>query len=70
VAGSIEEFAYLWTTERDDWVVLRVSPDDVGLPYNRVSRQALLIDEGDALATAVVQRMIAERLPVLTTLPA
>jgi hypothetical protein len=60
VADQVEDFAYLWTTERDEWVVLRVDPSDLGLPYSRVRHHALLIDENDELATAVVQRMIAE----------
>jgi hypothetical protein len=66
VAGRVEDFAYLWTTEREEWVVLQVDPSDRGLPYNRVTRGALLIDEDDELATAVVERMIAEGLPVAT----
>ena len=44
----------------------RVDPSDVGLPYNRVRRHALLTDENDELAAAVVRRMIAEGLPVAT----
>jgi len=66
VAETVEDFAYLWTTERDEWVVLCVDPSDVGLPYNRVRRHALLTDENDELAAAVVRRMIAEGLPVAT----
>jgi hypothetical protein len=63
----IEEFAYLWTTEREDWAVLRLDPDEAGLPFNRRSRNALLIDENDDLADAVVARMVAEGLPIITT---
>ena len=65
--ADLSEFAYLWTTQRDDWVVLRTGPDESGLPFNRLTRQALLIDEDDALADAVVQRMISEGLPVITS---
>jgi hypothetical protein len=39
------------------------------LPFNRFTRQALLIDEDDALAEAVVQRMISEGLSVITSAP-
>jgi len=67
MADPVDAFAYLWTTERQDWVVLRPDPDDSGLPFNRVRRQALLIDEDDELSGAVVRRMIAEGLPVVTT---
>ena len=66
VSEKVEDFAYLWTTERGDWVVLRVDPSEVGLPYNRLTHGALLIDEDDALAAAVVQRMVAEGLPIAT----
>ena len=69
MAAGIEEFAYLWTTERDDWVVLRVPPGEDGLPYNRVTRQVLLIDEDVDLCSAVVRRMVAEGLPVVATPP-
>ena len=65
MAEQVEDFAYLWTTERDEWVVLRDDdPSDVGLPYNRLRHHALLIDEDDELAAAVVKRMIAEGLPI------
>jgi hypothetical protein len=66
VAETVEDFAYLWTTERDDWVVLRTDASDTGLPYNRVRHSAILIDENDELAAAVVQRMIVEGLPIAT----
>ena len=65
MADPVEAFAYLWTTE-DDWVVLRPDPEETGLPYNRVSRGALLIED-DELSEAVVQRMIAKGLSVITT---
>jgi hypothetical protein len=35
--------------------------------HDRFTRQALLIDEDDALADAVVQRMISAGLPVITS---
>jgi hypothetical protein len=63
--GQVDDFAYLWTSQREDWVVLRHEGDDVGLPYNRTTKQALLIDEDDALATAVVRRMVSEGMPVI-----
>jgi hypothetical protein len=66
VTETVENFAYLWTTERDQWVVLRVDSSEAGLPYNRVRHHMLLIDENDELAAAVVQRMVAEGLPVTT----
>ena len=69
VVPDLSEFAYLWTTQRDHWVVLRTAPDESGLPFNRFTRQALLIDEDDALAEAVVQRMISEGLSVITSAP-
>ena len=69
MAKRVEEFAYLWTTERDDWVVLRAAPDEDGLPYNRVTRQVLLIDEDDDLLVAVVRRMVAEGMPVVANSP-
>jgi hypothetical protein len=46
--------------------VLRSDSSDRGLPYNRGLRQALLIDENDELANAVVQRKIDEGLPITT----
>jgi hypothetical protein len=64
VPEGVEAFDYLWTTEREDWVVLRSESSDPGLPYNRTLRQILLIDENDELAVAVVRRMIDEGLPV------
>ena len=64
---GVEDFAYLWTTEREDWVVLRSDSSERGLPYNRILRQVLLIDENDELANAVVQRMIDEGLPITST---
>jgi hypothetical protein len=67
MADPVEAFAYLWTTERDDWVVLRPDHDEAGLPFNRARRQALLIDEDDELSDAVVRRMIDEGLPIVTT---
>ena len=67
MGDSVEAFAYLWTTERDDWAVLRPDPDEAGLPFNCARRQALLIDKDDELSGAVVRRMIAEGLPVVTT---
>ena len=67
MTDPVEAFAYLWTTERDDWVVLRPDPDEAGLPFKRAICQALLIDEDDKLSAAVARRMIAEGLPVVTT---
>jgi hypothetical protein len=66
---GVEDFAYLWTTERDDWVVLRAAPDESGMPYNRVRGQMLLIDEDDDLYLAVVRRMVAEGMRVVTKPP-
>jgi hypothetical protein len=65
MADPVEAFAYLWTTERDDWIVLRLDPEEAGLAYNRASRGVLLIED-DELSDAVVQRMIAEGLSVVT----
>ena len=69
MADHVDDFAHLWTTEREEWVVFRSDPEDVGLPYNRAKRQALLIDEDDELAAGVVQRMIDEGIPVVSTPP-
>jgi hypothetical protein len=65
----VDDYTYLWTSEREEWVVLRADPDDLGLPYNRRSRGVLLIDEDEALAAAVVHRMAAEGLPVVEKVP-
>lgn len=67
MVDRVEEFAYLWTAERGDWVVFRPAPDEPGVPFNRSERQAVLIDEDDELPGAVVRRMIAEGLPAPTT---
>jgi hypothetical protein len=65
--SSLDDFAYLWTTERDQWVVLRDDYDEGGIPFNQVTRSALLIDEDDELAEAVVRQMIAKGLDVTTS---
>ncbi len=69
VSVHVDDFGYLWTTEREDWVVLESTPDDLGLPYNQRTRSVLLIDEDAALANGVVQRMMAEGLPVIEETP-
>jgi len=66
MADPVQAFAYFWTTGRDDLVVLRPDPEGAGLPYNRASSGVLLIEDVE-LSEAVVQRMIAEGLSVVTT---
>jgi hypothetical protein len=69
VAKRVEEFAHLWTTEGDDWVVLRAASDEGGLTYNRVTRRVLLIDGDEDLSVAVVRRVVAEGVPVVANIP-
>jgi hypothetical protein len=68
VTDQVDDFAYLWTSEREDWGVLRHDSGDVGLPYNVLEKDVLLIDENDDLAAAVVRRMIAEGMSIISSL--
>jgi hypothetical protein len=66
VTRSVDDFAYLWTTERDAWVVLQSAPEQSGMPYHLATKTFLLIDEDDELAASVARRMIAEGMAVIT----
>jgi hypothetical protein len=65
--ASVDDFACAWTTEREQWVVLRADADKERVAFNRVLRSVLLIDEDDVFAAAVVRRMVALGLPVTTS---
>jgi hypothetical protein len=64
---SVDEHRDLW--ESGDWVLVGSGG---GLPviYHPRDRMVMLIDEDDALAEAVVRRMIAEGVPLVDDFPA
>ena len=63
-----EEFCYLWDGTDEGWVLARVDPTRLPAIFNRVTRQALIIDD-DQLYARVIQRMIDHGVEVLERLP-
>jgi hypothetical protein len=68
----LAEYRAMWTTERENWVLVREDPDDTPssflLAFNIVSRSARIFDD-QAVAEAVVARMVAAGVPVVDGLP-
>lgn len=54
---DISEFDYLWTTEKDDWVLVNLK-QDYGIIDKR--RQMLLHVDSSELKEALVQKMLSE----------
>ncbi len=54
---DISEFDYLWTTEKDDWVLVNLEYD-YGIIDKR--RQMLLHVDSSELKEALVQKMLSE----------
>ncbi|MCX5450972.1 hypothetical protein ACFVJW_22980 [Streptomyces libani] len=64
----LESFSYLWTTERNDWILVETPRTVVPVIFNRSNRQALLIDD-DGLHAAVVEKMQDAGIGVFDGIP-
>jgi hypothetical protein len=63
---GVDEHRDLW--ESREWILVR-SGGDVPAIYHPGDRMVMLIDEDDALAEAVVHRMIAEGVRLVDDFP-
>ena len=66
---EIEEYKYLWTTNKEDYVLLRVDDDEDGdLLVVNIARKhpEAKVFFDDRLSTAVKQRMLESGVPVVT----
>jgi hypothetical protein len=72
VHEPIGEYRAMWTTDRTQWVLVREDADDSSsgflLPFHRTTRSARIIDD-QAVAEAVVARMLDAGVPVVDDLP-
>ncbi|MGA5563160.1 hypothetical protein ACPCUV_18575 [Streptomyces platensis] len=64
----MESFSYLWTTERNDWILVKTPRTVVPVIFNRSNRQALIIDDDD-LHAAVVAKMQDSGIGVFGGIP-
>jgi hypothetical protein len=65
---EIEEYEYLWTTNKKDYVLLRVDDEDGDLLVVNVARKhpEAKVFFDDRLSTAVKRRMLECGVPVVT----
>jgi hypothetical protein len=66
---EIEEYKYLWTIHKEDYVLLRVDDDEDGdLLVVNIARKhpEAKVFFDDRLSTAVKQRMLESGVPVVT----
>ncbi|MFI0712840.1 hypothetical protein ACH4SK_19770 [Streptomyces inhibens] len=66
--ARMESFSYLWTTERNDWILVETPRTVVPVIFNRSNRQALIIDDDD-LHAAVVAKMKDAGIGVFDGIP-
>ena len=65
---EIGEYEYLWTTNKEDYVLLRVDDEDGDLLVVNIARKhpEAKVFFDDRLSTAVKQRMLESGVPVVT----
>lgn len=66
---NIEVYSHLWTTEKDQWVLIRTSPDSMNTCiYNKRRKVALLI-ENENILKSIIDKMIKSGASVLEAMP-
>jgi hypothetical protein len=72
VHEPLAAYRAMWTTEREEWVLVREdaegTPSGFLLPFNLTTRAARILDD-QAVAEAVVARMVDAGVPVVDALP-
>jgi hypothetical protein len=67
---GLEEFEDMWTAPPGHYALVRVESEGLGLvPIDLHHKAAVLIDEDNELAEAVIRQMIEAGVPVLDYLP-